>query len=152
MNTKDAAEALHKEHEEMAGLLAQLESGLGLVASGDDESRSQALAGLRKISEQTSHIRECLRGESATANSAAFFLADPAERARLKEILFHLERSCFEFRKELAFTTTLSTEDLLARGQHLVGSLREQIAYEQALLRRVEATLLDDGGRLGSKE
>lgn len=152
MNTKDAAESLHKEHEEMAGFLTAFETALELSVSGDDETRSLGLARLREIVERSTHIRGSLSQDSEVMTSPVFLLVNSTERARLKQKLFHLERASYEFRKELAFTTTLSTEGLVEQGRQLEDMLRRQIAYEEELLREIEAGLVGDSTHLGLKE
>lgn len=152
MNTKDAAETLHKEHEKMAGFLTAFETALELSVSGDDETRSRGLTELREILERSTHIRGSLSQDSEVLTSPVFLLVNSAERARLKQKLFHLERASYEFRKELAFTTTLSTEGLLEQARQLEDMLRQQIAYEEELLRGIETGFESDSTHLGLKE
>lgn len=152
MNTKDAAESLHKEHEEMGGFLIAFENALDLAVSGDDETRSRGLTRLREIVERSRHIRGSLSQDSEVLASPVFLLVNSTERARLRQRLFHLERAGYEFRKELAFATTLSTEGLVELARQLEDLLRQEIAYEEELLREVETGLAADSTHLGLKE
>lgn len=152
MNNKDAAETLHKEHEQMARLLAAFETALKRAGSKDDETRSPGLAELREVMDQGTRIRGSHPQDSETLNSPVFQLVDNVERVQLKQNLFQLERDSYEFRKQLAFTTTLSTEELVEQGRHLLDSLRKQIAYEQQLLQGFEANYTNDSKELRLKE
>lgn len=152
MNIRDAVENLHREHDEEARLLGAFESALELAVTGDDEKRSLGLSELREIVKQSARIRGSSAHDSEALDSPAFLLVDGSERARLKDTLFHLERASYEFRKELAFATTFSTEELVGQGRRLAASIREQIAYEEELLREVEAELSGNSAGLRSRE
>lgn len=152
MNNKNAAAALHREHEEITRLLTAFETALERAESGDDETRSPGLAALRELMAEGTRIRGSAIHDSETLNSPVFQLVDNAEKARLKQNLFELERASYEFRKQLAFTTTLSTAELVEQGRRLLDSLRKQIAYEQELLEGIEANFTDDAKELRLKE
>lgn len=152
MNSRDAAESLHKEHQEMNRLLTAFEAALQRAGSGDDETRSPGLAALREVMDRSMRLRGSLPQDSEILNSPVFLVVDNVERAQLKQNLFQLERASYEFRKQLAFTTTLSTESLVEQGRELLDSLREQIAYEAKLLEGVEANFSVDSGELRLKE
>jgi hypothetical protein len=144
MNTKDAVDTLHKEHDEMARFLKAFENALELAVSGDDEMRGLGLSGLREIVEKSTRIRGSFPQDSAVLSSPAFRLIEDADRYQLKQSLFRLERASYEFRKELAFTTTFSTEDLVEEGRRLEDILRKELAYEAELLQGIEAVLASD--------
>ena len=152
MNAKDAAETLYKEHEELAGFLTAFENALELALAGDDETRGLGLSRLREIVERSTHIRGSFSQDSEVLTSPVFLQVSNTERTQLKQKLFHLERASYEFRKELAFTTTLSTEGLAEQGRRLEDMLRQEIAFEEELLRAIEPGLANDWTHLGLKE
>jgi len=144
VNTKDSVEVLRKEEEEMSRFLIAFETALQLAAKGEDEARLLGLRQLHEMAVQNAKIHEHCRLGTEALNSSPFLLADNEECARLRQSYLQLERTSFEFRNELVFTTTSSTENLVAQGQHLRAVLREHIVYEGQLLKRIEAVALRD--------
>lgn len=152
MNTKHATEVLHREHEEIAGFLGAFEKALELAVSEEDESRSIGLAELREIVDQSARIRGSFFSDSAVLSSPILLLVAGTERAQLKQRLFRLERASYEFRRELSFSTTVTTEGLVEQGRRLGDMLRQEIAYEDELLGEVETSRGGNPAQLGSKE
>jgi hypothetical protein len=60
------------------------------------------------------------------------------DRERLKDEHFQLYRDNYEFRREMEFTTSTHTEDLVQKGQRLLAALRAHIAFEEQLLKKLE--------------
>jgi hypothetical protein len=152
MSTSNAVEALRKEHEDILQFLVSFESALALAASGEDEARGLGIERLREMAARSAQLRETCRQDGEALNASAFLFADDAEKTLWKQSLFHLERTNYEFRKELVFATTLYTQDMVARGWQLLASFREHVACEEELLRRIEEAPLCNPTGLGLKE
>ena len=152
LNTTENVEVLHDKEEEMSRFLIPFETALELSARDEDEPRLLGLQQLHEMAEQTAKIREHCRQGAQTLDTAPFLFADNKEWARLRKSYAQLERASFEFRRELVFATTLSTEILVARGRRLIALLREHIGYEGELLKRIEAIPLSGPAPLGIKE
>jgi hypothetical protein len=152
MNTSSAVEALRKEHEDILQFLVLFESALKLAASGEDAARGLGIERLREMAARSAQLRETCRQDEEALSASAFLFADDAERTLWRQSLFHLERTNFEFRKELVFATTLYTQDMVARGRQLLASFREHVACEEELLRRIEEAPLSNPTGLGLKE
>ncbi len=152
LNTMENVEVLHEEEEEMSRFMTPFETALELAGRDDDESRLLGLQRLHEMAEQNAKIREHCHLGSQALDSSPFLFVDNKEWARLRQSYLELERASFEFRRELVFTTTLSTENLVARGRRLIAVLREHLGYEEELLKRIEEVPLLDPKRLGIKE
>ena len=131
-------EAAHAEHAEILEFLNIWEEALKLVASDDCDTRCTGLRQLQAMEGKIVEIWEHCHKEEDDPESPLFRFAEPADCERMKEEHFRLYRANYEFRKEMEFTTSSFTDDLVLQGQRLLAALREHIAYEEDLLRRFE--------------
>jgi hypothetical protein len=131
----------HKEHEEILGFLAAWENTLDQAASEDYEIRLRGLRQLQGMEGNIAAICDHCQEEETSGSPLFVFTAD-AERTRLKDEHFQLHRANYEFRQEMEFTTASHTEDLCSQGRSLLAALRQHIAYEEELLKRIEADQL----------
>jgi len=131
-------EAAHIEHAEILDFLDVWEDALKLLANNDCDTRCHGLRQLQAMEGKIAQICEHCRQEEEDPQSPLFRFADAAERARLKDEHFRLYRANYEFRREMEFTTSSFTDDLVLQGQRLLKALREHIACEEELLRRFE--------------
>lgn len=152
MKVSNAVQTLREEHEEISRFLAAFEEALQSAASGQDDARGAGLAKLREMTMQGTHIRECCRHDVEALNSSLYLLADETDWNLWRTSVYRLERASYDFRKELGFATTLSTEALLGFGRTLVATYRRHMDYEEELLRRIATAAAQDSLPLGLKE
>jgi len=138
MNLHQEFEAAHSEHADILDFLSIWEQALHLIASDDCDTRCDGLRQLQAMESKIVEIWEHCRKEEDDPHSPLFRFAQPADRERLKEEHFQLYRANYEFRREMEFTTSSFTGDLVLQGQRLLSALRDHIAYEEELLRRFE--------------
>jgi hypothetical protein len=131
-------EAAHAEHADILDFLNIWEQALHLIASDDCDTRCHGLRQLQAMEGRIVEVWEHCHKEEDDLESPLFRFAEPADRDRLKEEHFQLYRANYEFRREMEFTTSSSTGDLVLQGQKLLAALRDHIAYEEGLLRRFE--------------
>ena len=137
MDMRDELETLHKEHQEILRFLAAWEDALTLAASDDYEIRWRGLRQLQEMTGAIAEICEHCRREEENTDSPFLFLEEAA-RTQLRDEHTQLQRANYEFRRELEFTTASLTGDLCRQGQHLLTALRQHMAYEEGLLKRIE--------------
>jgi hypothetical protein len=128
----------HAEHDDILEFLNVWEEALKLIADDDCDTRCHGLRQLQAMESKIVEICEHCRREEEDPESPLFLFAEGADRDRLKEEHFQLYRANYEFRREMEFTTTSSTNDLVLQGQKLLTALRGHIAYEEGLLERFE--------------
>jgi hypothetical protein len=138
MNLHQQFEAAHAEHADILEFLTIWEEALALIASDDCDTRCTGLRQLQAMEGKIVEIWEHCHKEEVDPQEPLFRFAEPAERERLKDEHFQLYRDNYEFRREMEFTTSSSTEALVAKGQRLLAALRGHIAFEEELLRRFE--------------
>lgn len=138
MDLHRAFQEAHEEHADILDFLNIWEEALQLVASEDCDTRCTGLRHLQEMEGKIVEIWEHCHKEEDDAEEPLFRLASPPEVERLKDEHFQLYRDNYEFRREMEFTTSSSTADLVQKGQKLLGELREHIAFEEELLRRLE--------------
>jgi len=138
MNLHQEFEAAHADHTEILEFLNIWEGALGLAAGDDSDTRCAGLRQLQAMEGKIVEIWEHCRKEEDDSGSPLFRFAEPADCERMKEEHFRLYRANYEFRKEMEFTTSSFTEDLVLQGQRLLAALREHIAFEEELLGRFE--------------
>jgi hypothetical protein len=132
----------HREHQEILEFLNLWENALKLLDRSDLDLRCEGLHQLQNMEERIASICDHCRREEEDPDSPLFRFAQEADRGRMKDEHFRLYRANYEFRRELEFTTSSYTEDLLILGQKLLVSLRGHITYEDGLLKRFEADQL----------
>ena len=113
------------------------EEALNVIASEDCDTRCTGLRQLQAMEGKIVEIWEHCHKEEDDPEGPLFQLASPADRERLKDEHFQLYRDNYEFRREMEFTTSSFTGDLVAKGQRLLAELRAHIAFEEELLRRL---------------
>jgi hypothetical protein len=138
MDLHQEFEAAHAEHADILDFLNTWEQALDLLASDDCDTRCHGLRQLQAMEGKIVEVWEHCHKEEEDTEAPLFRFAEPADRDRLKEEHFRLYRANYEFRREMEFTTSSFTEDLIQQGQKLLAALREHIAYEEELLSRFE--------------
>ena len=138
MDLRQDLEAAHAEHAEILDFLKIWEDALNLIAYNDCDKRCLGLRQLQTMEGKIAEICEHCRLEEDDPESPLFRFAEGADRARIKDEHFRLYRANYEFRREMEFTTSSFTNDLVLQGQKLLTALRGHITYEEGLLRRFE--------------
>ncbi|HXY25182.1 MAG TPA: hypothetical protein VEI73_11070 [Candidatus Acidoferrum sp.] len=138
MNLYQAFESAHAEHAEILDFLNVWEEALKLVADRDCGTRCQGLRQLQSLEPKIVEVCDHCRQEEEDPDSPLLRFAEAADRARIKDEHFRLYRANYEFRREMEFTTSSFTDDLVLQGQRLLKALRDHIACEEELLRRFE--------------
>ncbi len=138
MDLNEEFEAAHAEHADILEFLLVWEEALDLIASENSDIRCHGLRKLQAMEGKIVEIWEHCHKEEDDPDAPLFRFAEPADRDRLKEEHFRLYRANYEFRREMEYTTSSFTGDLILQGQKLLAALREHIAYEEELLRRFE--------------
>jgi hypothetical protein len=131
-------ETLHKEHEEILRFLTAWEGALAQAASEEFEICRRGLEQVQRMTGQIAEICEHCRREEEYSDSP-LLLVEEAARSRLRDEHAQLHRANYEFRRELEFTTASFTGDLCRQGRHMLSTLRRHIAYEEGLLKQLEA-------------
>ena len=142
MDLHRAFESAHAEHAEILDFLNVWEDALKLIADADCDTRCQGLRQLQAMEGKIVEVCEHCRQEEEDPESPLLRFAEAADRARIKDEHFRLYRANYEFRREMEFTTSSFTDDLVLQGQRLLKALREHIACEEELLRRFEVEQL----------
>ena len=143
MDLHKAFREAHEEHTDILEFLNIWEEALNLIASEDCDTRCTGLRQLQAMEGKIVEIWEHCHKEEAEPDSPLFHFASPPDRERLKEEHFQLYRDNYEFRREMEYTTSSNTGDLVLKGQQLLAELRVHIAYEEELLRRLEHAQLE---------
>jgi len=130
-------EAAHEEHADILDFLNIWEGALNLIACDDCDTRCTGLRQLQAMEGKIVEIWEHCHKEENDPESPLFRFATPAERERMKEEHFRLYRAHYEFRREMEFTTSSFTDDLVIQGRRLLAALREHIAFEEELLHKI---------------
>ncbi len=138
MDLHQEFQAAHTEHTDILEFLNIWEDALHLIASDDCDTRCHGLRQLQAMEGKIVEIWEHCHKEEDEPDSPLFRFASPPDRERLKEEHFELYRGNYEFRREMEFTTSSFTADLVLKGQRLLAELRAHIAFEEELLRRLE--------------
>ncbi len=138
-----AFEAIHTEHADILEFLNLWGDALNEMASDDCDTRWAGLRRLQAMEEKIAEVCEHCRQEEEDPESPLFRFAQAADRGRMKDEHFRLCRANYEFRREMEFTTSSFTGDLVLQGQRLLTALRGHIAYEEGLLRRFEHEQMD---------
>ena len=138
MDLQQQFEAAHAEHADIMEFLNTWEEALCLIACDNYDMRCHGLRQLQAMEGKIVEIWEHCHKEEDDPESPLFQFAEPAERDRLKKEHFRLYRANYEFRREMEFTTSSFTGDLVLQGQKLLAALRVHIDYEEELLRRFE--------------
>ena len=134
MELHRAFQQAHQEHTDILEFLNIWEEALQLAASEDCERRCTALRQLHAMEGKIVEIWEHCRKEEDDPGEPLFRLASVPDRERLKDEHFQLYRDNYEFRREMEFTTSSFTGDLIQKGERLLESLRAHIAFEEELL------------------
>jgi hypothetical protein len=137
MDLHRALQEAHEEHADILDFLNIWEEALQLAASEDCDVRCTALRQLQAMEGKIVEIWEHCHKEEDDPEEPLFRLASPPDRERLKDEHFQLYRDNYEFRREMEFTTSSFTGDLVAKGQRLLEELRSHIAFEEELLRQL---------------
>lgn len=143
MDLHQEFETAHAEHAEILDFLKIWEDALNLIASDDFDARCLGLRQLQVMEGKIAGICEHCRQEEQDPVSPLFRFADAEDRSRLKDEHFRLYRANYEFRRELGFTTSSFTAELVLQGQKLLDALRGHIAYEGRLLKEFEFEQLE---------
>ncbi len=143
MDLHKAFQEAHEEHADILEFLKIWEEALNLIASEDCDTRCMGLRRLQAMEGKIVEIWEHCHKEEDDPEGPLFQLSSPPDRERLKVEHFELYRDNYEFRREMEFTTSSFTGDLVLRGQRLLATLRAHIAYEEELLRRLEHEQLE---------
>jgi hypothetical protein len=151
MNLRHELEAAHNEHEDILEFLDVWGDALKEIASDDCDTRCRGLRRLQGMEGKIVEICEHCRREEEDSDSPLFRFAHEAERNHMKDEHFRLYRANYEFRREMAFTTASFTGDLILQGEKLLAALREHIAYEENLLKRIEAEQLSPAEAVGHR-
>lgn len=138
MDLHQEFESAHAEHAEILDFLKIWEDVLKLVASDDFDARCLGLQELQAMEGHIAEICEHCRREEQDPESPLFRFAGAEDRSRLKDEHFRLHQANYEFRRELVFTTSTFSSELIPQGQKLLDALRGHIAYEERLLRGFE--------------
>lgn len=138
MDLHQEFEAAHAEHADILDFLNIWEEALNLIANDDCDIRCTGLRHLQAMESKIVEIWEHCHKEEDEPDSPLFRFASPPDRERLKDEHFQLYRDNYEFRREMEFTTSSFTGDLVLKGQKLLEELRAHIAFEEELLRRLE--------------
>lgn len=138
MDLHKAFKEAHEEHADILEFLETWEETLQLIASKDCATRDTGLRQLHAMESKIVEIWEHCHKEEDDAEAPLFRFASPADRERLKEEHFQLYRDNYEFRREMEFTKSSFTPDLVSKGQKLLAELRAHIAFEEDLLKRLE--------------
>jgi len=141
MDHQLAFASAHAEHAEILDFLYIWEGALNLLSSSDCDTRCSGLRQLQTLEGKIAEICDHCRREEDDPESPLFRFAETADRGRMKDEHFRLCLANYEFRKELEYTTSSSTDELLAQGRRLLTALRGHITYEEGLLRRFELQL-----------
>lgn len=143
MDLQKAFQEAHEEHADILEFLKIWEEALHSIASEDCDTRCTGLRQLQGMEGKIVEIWEHCHKEEEDPEEPLFQLASPPDRERLKEEHFQLYRDNYEFRREMEYTTSSFTGDLVLKGQRLLAALRAHIAYEEELLRRLEHEQLE---------
>jgi len=138
MDLRQAFESAHTEHAEILEFLNTWEDALKLIADPDCDVRCHGLRQLQAMESKIVEVCDHCRQEEEDPDSPLLRFAEAADRARIKDEHFRLYRANYEFRREMEFTTSSFTDDLVLQGQRLLKALREHIACEEEMLRRFE--------------
>jgi hypothetical protein len=143
MDLRQEFESAHAEHQEILEFLNVWEDALKLLADDDCDTRCAGLRQLQAMESKIVDICEHCRREEEDPASPLFLFAEDADRGRMKDEHFRLYRANYEFRREMEFTTSSSTNDLVTQGQKLLSALRGHIVYEEGLLKHFEREHLE---------
>ena len=142
MDLQHEFDTAHREHHDILEFLDHWENALSFLDSSNLDLRSEGLHQLHHMEERIAGICDHCRREEEDPDSPLFRFAQEADRGRMKDEHFRLDRANYEFRRELEYTTSSYTDDLVILGQKLLTSLRGHITYEDGLLKRFEAEQL----------
>ncbi|HET7207930.1 MAG TPA: hypothetical protein VFI95_15245 [Terriglobales bacterium] len=143
MDLHRAFQEAHEEHADILEFLNIWEEALNLIASEDCDTRCTGLRQLQAMEGKIVEIWEHCHKEEDDPEEPLFQFASPSDRERLKDEHFQLYRDNYEFRREMEYTTSSFTRDLVLKGQRLLTELRAHIAYEEKLLVRLEHEQLE---------
>lgn len=138
MHLRQEFENAHAEHADILDFLKIWEDALNLIASDDFDARCLGLRQLQVMEGKIAAICEHCRQEEEDPDSPLFRFAEAEDRSRLKDEHFRLYRANYEFRREMEFSTSSFTTELVLQGQKLLDALRGHIAYEERLLKGFE--------------
>ena len=138
MDLDRAFREAHEEHADILEFLTIWEEVLELIGSEDSDIRCTGLRQLQAMEGKIVEIWEHCHKEEDDEEAPLFRFASPVDRERLKDEHFQLYRDNYEFRREMEFTTSTHTEDLVQKGQRLLAALRAHIAFEEQLLKKLE--------------
>jgi hypothetical protein len=139
MDLHQEFETAHREHQDILEFLTVWEHALKLLESDNLDLRCEALHQLQKMEQRIAGICDHCRREEEDPDSPLFRFAQESDRDRLKDEHFHLHQANYQFRKEMEFTTTSDTSDLVFLGHELLSALRSHVAFEDGLLERFKA-------------
>jgi len=138
MDLNQAFQEAHTEHADILEFLNIWEKALQLITSDDCDTRCVGLRQLQAMEGKIVEIWEHCHKEEEDPEEPLFRFAAAADRERLKDEHFQLFRDNYEFRREMGFTTSSFTGDLVLKGQRLLVALRAHIVFEEELLCRLE--------------
>lgn len=138
MDLRTKLDYFRKEHDEILLFLESWEDALQMAACEDDSDRLKGLARLREMERDLLSIQEHCHAEERSFESPFQMHLDDASLARLVQEHHLLGQLSNDFLRELRFATLLRTGELIPLGTELLGQLRRHIAYEAALLERIE--------------
>jgi hypothetical protein len=145
MDLHQEFESAHAEHADILEFLNTWEDALRLIGSEDYDTRCHGLRRLQAMEGKIVEIWEHCHKEEDDADSPLFRFAQAADLERLREEHFQLYRANYDFRREMEFTTSSFTGDLVLQGQRLLTALRNHIAFEEELLQHFEHDSLHQG-------
>jgi hypothetical protein len=138
MDLHQEFESAHAEHAEILKFLKLWEGALKLVAGDDLDARCLGLEQLQAMEGEIAEICEHCRKEEEDPESPLFRFADAEDRSRLKDEHFRLYQANYQFRREMALTTSTFSSELVPQGEKLLDALRDHIDFEERLLRGFE--------------
>jgi hypothetical protein len=139
MDLREPLSHYHEEHREILEFLRRWEQALELAASGDKKERCRGLAELREMEPRIAAISEHCEEEERNADSAFRLYLDDAVFEQLRAEHDVLEEFSDAYLEELRYVTAPPPAGrLVSLGRRLVAQLREHVAFEENLLKKIE--------------
>jgi len=138
MGLNHCVDYLVKEHEELLKVAAKVESLLESTSKNDFAEHVKTFAELRSLEHSFTGIQEHCHAGDRLVESAYYKEFPQKDLARIEADHRRIVHAVASFREELKCATPDRTMAMIMPGMDLVKLLREHVAFEVELLRRVE--------------
>lgn len=137
MGSRHYSDYLLKEHEELLKLAAKIEGPLESASKTGYVEHLKALSELRSLDHALAGIVEHCHAGDRLIESAYYEDFRPKERARINADHLLIKQAVASFREELKFATADRTLALICPGMDLVKLLRDHVAFEGEVFKRI---------------